>query len=121
MFRPDDDRHAGTVDVLVQQAYEPLFFLDHLHERLQRLQRQPLMSFDERRRAFDVDLLVVGQIGKGRGGEPHGAREQRVVEQPLLVDALEHRFARPVERQAGEFRVQIIRRLREGRPPEAIR
>ena len=66
---------------------------------------------EQRRRAFDVDHPLVGQIGEGRRGQPHRAGEQRVVQQPLFVDALEHRLARAVQRQPGELRVQVVGRL----------
>ena len=49
------------------------------------------------------------------------ARQQLVVEQPLLVDALEHRLARAVERQPGELGVQVVGRLRAGRRRRAAR
>ena len=111
MFRADDDRQALAVDVLVEQPDEPLLLLDHQQQRLQRPEREPLIFAEQRRRAVHVQRARLGQIGKRRGREPHRARHQRVVQQPFFVHPLEHRFARPRQRQPGKLRVQIVGRL----------
>ena len=62
MLGADDDGQARAVDVFVQETDQLLLLLDHLHERVQCLERQSLAGFEERRRAFDVDFLFVRQI-----------------------------------------------------------
>ena len=89
-----------------------LFLLDHLQQRLQRAARSGRCRVVEQRRgAVDVHRAVVGQIGERRRRQPHRAGEQRVVQQPLFVDPLEHRLARAMQRQAGELGVEVVRRL----------
>ena len=57
-----------------------------------------------------MNRTVVRQIGKRRSRETHGPGDQRVAQQAFLVHALEDRLARAVERQAGKFRVEVVRR-----------
>ena len=54
MLGADHDRQPGAVDVLVQQLHEPLLLFDHLQQRLQRAERQPVSLVEQRRGAVDV-------------------------------------------------------------------
>ena len=85
MLGADDDRQAGAVDVFVQQADQPLLFFDHLQQRLQRAERQPVRFVEQRRGAFDVDVCSSGRSANVEVASRMRARHQRVVEQPLLV------------------------------------
>ena len=85
----DDDGQPNAFHIRIQQADESLLLFDHPHERVQRLERQSLTGFDEGRRAFDVDRTLDRADRKNVEGarcQLHRARQQRVVEQPLLVE-----------------------------------
>ena len=84
-----------------------------MEQRLQRAHRQAVGFFEERRGSVDVNRPALWKIRKRRVRQPHGAEQELVVEQPLLADAFEHGFARAMQRQSGEFRVQVRRRVAE--------
>jgi hypothetical protein len=104
MFGPDEDREALSVDVLVENLQQLLFFFDHLQQRLQRRQRQAAGIVEERRGALDVNGSPVGQVGERGRREPHRPGSQRVEQQPFLGDALEDGLARAVQRQDRKTR-----------------
>ena len=81
------------------------------HERVQRSERQALILAEQRGGAVDVQARAPRAARKRRRRQTHRPRQQRVVEQPLLVHSLEHRFARAMQRQPAEFVVQVIGRL----------
>ena len=64
MLGADHDGQAGAVDVLVQQSDQPLLLLDHLQQRVHRLERQAVVLAEQRRGAVDVEHVIVGQIGR---------------------------------------------------------
>ena len=105
MLGANHHREARAVDVLVQQADEPLLFFDHQQERLERAERQALVFVEQRGGSVHVERPLLGQISKGRRGEPHRASHQRIVEQALLLHPLANGLARQGQRQPRKLRI----------------
>src|SRR5262249_1691472 len=66
MLGPDHDREPRPVDVFVQQLDEPLFFFDHLEQRLQGAESETVIFAEQRRSPVHIKLAIVGQVGEGR-------------------------------------------------------
>ena len=104
---------ARTVDIRVEQMDHPLLLFHHLEQRPQRDRRDALVRavLEERRGAVDVECLHVGKMLERGVRQAQRAFEQLVVQRPLLTQPLLDRVAHLEERQAGELRVQVSRRL----------
>ena len=111
MLGADDDGQSRAVDVFIQQLDQSLLFFNHFQQSVQRAECEPSIFTEQRRRAVDVELALLGQIGERGRSQPHRPREQRVVQQPLLVHPFQHRFPRAMERQPAELGVEVVGRL----------
>ena len=111
----DDDRQAGAVDVLVEQVHQALFLFHHLQQRAQRGPRHAVVRIVEQRQP---------RLRRGTPAAPAASssvccasrsarRQQLVVQRALLLQPRQHRFAHVEQPQAGEFGVQVVRRLHQ--------
>ena len=115
MFRPDDDRQARTIEVLVQNSHQALLFLNHLQERSTWDARPTGMLpglVDERCRAIDKECGHRRKFLETRTAQPHRACEQRVGKHPFAVfDLLHDGLTDRTEWPAGKLLAEVIGRL----------
>ena len=111
----DDHRQPRALDVLVQQVNHALFFFHHFQQRAERGHRHRFLrrAIEQRGRALHVEGVMLRQFLERHACQAERTRQQLIVERALLEQALEDGLADVEQRQPGELRVEIVRRLHE--------